>query len=315
MPVTSGVPQGSVLGPMLFIFFINDLPDVCSVPTKIYADDTKAYTCIMNKDDHARLQRSIDNMYNWTQTWQLNFNAAKCKILHIGDNNPKHTYFIGNGSNRNEIETTVLEKDLGVYVDPDLNFESHIEHTVKRASSKKATILRNFTYRSKNVLVPLFKALVRPILEYANVVWDSSFRSQINLLESVQRTYTRHILEVKKLPYEERLKKLDLPSLEYRRLRGDMIELYKIAHKKYDRASIDSLFQFVQNNRLRGHSFKVAKFACKKRQYQHFFTNRSVNHWNKLSEDTVQSTSLNAFKNNIDKTFKHLMYKTNLFKI
>ena len=314
-PVTSGVPQGSVLGPMLFVFFINDLPDVCSVSTKIYADDTKAYTCIVNENDQARLQNSIDEMFNWTQQWQLNFNASKCKILHIGENNPRHSYFIGNGNSKSEIEKTELEKDLGVFVDPELNFESHIEHTVKRASSKKATILRNFSYRSKKVLVPLFKALVRPILEYASVVWDSSFRNQINLLESVQRTYTRHILEVKKLPYEDRLKKLDLPSLEYRRFRGDLIEMYKIAQKKYDRASIDSLFCFVNNNRLRGHCFKVTKIACRKRKYQHFFTNRCVNHWNKLSSNTVQSTSLNSFKNSIDKTFKDLKYQTNLFKI
>ena len=230
-PVTSGVPQGSMLGP-IFLFFINDLPNVCSVTTKIYADDTKAYTSIQSDEDHTRLQHSIDAMYNWTQTWQLHFNSSKCKILHVGENNPKHKYFIGNGDLRHEIETTSLEKDLGVFVDSDLNFESHIEYIVKRASSKKATILRNFSYRSKNVLIPLYKALVRPILEYANTVWDSSYKGQIKLIESVQRSFTKHILEVKNLPYEDRLRKLGLPSQEYRRFRGDLIELYKIAHKK-----------------------------------------------------------------------------------
>ena len=169
-PVTSGVPQGSVLGPMLFIFFINDLPSVCSVTTKIYADDTKAYTSIKSDEDHTRLQQSIDEMYNWTQTWQLHFNSSKCKILHIGEDNPKHTYFIGNGNSRHQIETTTLEKDLGIFVDTELNFEDHIEYIVKRASMKKATILRNFSYRSKKVLVPLYKSLVRPIIEYANTV-------------------------------------------------------------------------------------------------------------------------------------------------
>ena len=312
-PVTSGVPQGSVLGPMLFIFYINDLPDICSVPTKIYADDTKAYTCIRTNNDHASLQESIDQMYNWTQSWQLHFNASKCKILHIGEKNPQHAYFIGNGNSRMQIETTTLEKDLGVLVDTELNFESHIEHIVNRASSKKATILRNFSYRSKNVLVPLFKALVRPILEYANTVWDPSFRNQINYIESVQRSYTQHILEVKKLPYEERLKKLRLPSLEYRRFRGDLIELYKIAQQKYDRSSVNSLFQFNQSSRLRGHNFKVTKVSCKKRQFQHYFTNRTVNHWNKLSKKTVNSNSLDIFKNNIDRDFRDMIHKTNLF--
>ena len=94
-PVTSGVPQGSVLGPMLFVYFINDLPDVCTVPTKIYADDTKAFSQIKTDEDRAMLQHSIDQMYRWTQEWQLLFNQTKCKILHIGENNPKYKYYIG----------------------------------------------------------------------------------------------------------------------------------------------------------------------------------------------------------------------------
>ena len=192
-PVTSGVPQGSVLGPMLFVYFINDLPDVCTVPTKIYADDTKAFSQIKTDEDRAMLQHSIDQMYRWTQEWQLLFNQSKCKILHIGENNPKYKYYIGEGANRREIETSVIEKDLGVLVDNELNFESHIDYVIKRASSKKAQILRNFTFRSKKVLVPLFKTIVRPILEYANTVWDSSYRNQINLIEAVQRKFTKHI--------------------------------------------------------------------------------------------------------------------------
>ena len=109
-------------------------------------------------------------------------------------------------------------------------------------------------YRSKKVLVPLFKTLVRPILEYANSVWVSSYRNQINLLEAVQRKFTKHILEAKKLKYEDRLRCLKLPSLEYRRFRGDLIQAYKIAHKHYDRASVSNLFKFNQNSRLRGHT-------------------------------------------------------------
>ena len=208
----------------------------------------------------------------------------------------------------------MIEKDLGVFVDNELNFESHIDYIIKRASSKKAQILRNFTFRSKKVLVPLFKTIVRPILEYANTVWDSSYRNQINLIEAVQRKYTKHILEVKKLSYEDRLKRLKLPSLEFRRFRGDLIQAYKIAHKYYDRISVNNLFRFNQNSRLRGHRFKLTKIITKKRQYQHFFTNRIVNSWNGLSDKTVNSNSIDAFKNNLDEEFKDLMYKTNLFQ-
>jgi len=163
------------------------------------------------------------------------------------------------------------------------------------------------------VLVPLFKALVRPVLEYVNTVWDSSFKTQIKLLEDVQRKYTKHILEVKKLPYEKRLERLNLPSLEFRRFRGDLIQVYKIVHKHYDRRSVNNLFTFSQDTRLRGHSYKITKFITRKRQYQHFFTNRIVNKWNGLSQDTVSSKSINIFKNNIDREFKDLMFKTDIF--
>ena len=101
---------------MLFIFYINDLPDVSNVTTKIYADDTKAYTSIKSPEDRNNLQQSIDRMYDWTQTWQLHFNQSKCQILHIGSNNPKYEYFIGRDQNRTILTTTTLEKDLDVLV-------------------------------------------------------------------------------------------------------------------------------------------------------------------------------------------------------
>ena len=231
--VSSGVPQGSVLGPMLFIYFINDLPEVCSVTTKIFADDTKAYTSIKDEIDHQNLQTTIDSMHSWTEDWQLKFNDTKCKILHLGDNNPKKPYYIGSSNSRVQLEETTLEKDLGIFIDPTLSFDSHIEFIIKKASSKSAQILENFTYRSKHVLVPLFKTLVRPVLEYVNNAWNSSQRHNIDDIEAVQRRFTKHILEVKKLSYEDRLKKIHLPSLEYRRFRGDLIETYKIAHCHY----------------------------------------------------------------------------------
>ena len=189
-----------------------------------------------------------------------------------------------------------------------------VEHIIKRANSKKAQILNNFTFRSKKILTPLFKSLVRPILEYNNTVWVSSYRKQIDLVESVQRSYTKHILEVKKFPYEERLKRLQLPSLEYRCFRGDLIQTYKIAHNIYDKDSVSSLFHFNSSSRLRGHNLKINKVSTNKRLFQHFFTNRIVNEWNKLHEDIVNSSTVDTFKNNIDKYYQDIMYKTHIFQ-
>ena len=152
-----------------------------------------------------------------------------------------------------------MEKDLGVHIDPTLSFDSHIEIIVKKASSKTAQILENFSYRSKQVLVPLFKTLVRPVLEYVNNAWNSNQRYNIDEIEAVQKRFTKKIPEVKKLTYEERLNRIKLPSLEYRRFRGYLIETYKIAHNLYDKDSVNTLLKFRTNSRLRGHSFTIIK--------------------------------------------------------
>ena len=313
MPVTSGVPQGSVLGPTLFIYFINDLPNVSNLQTKIFADDTKAFTTISSDQDRIDLQHTIDQMYEWTETWQLKFNETKCKVLHIGGNNPKHNYTIGKDQNKVDLEETELEKDLGVMVDPLLNFESHIDSITKKASAKCYMILKNFTFRSKDILVPLFKTLIRPILEYANPVWNNNHRKCIDQIENVQRRFTKYIYQVKDLSYEDRLKTLKLPSLEYRRFRGDLIETFKIANEFYDRISVETLFDFEPVSRLRGHNHKITKRTFNKTQFKNFYSNRVINHWNKLPQDVVNADTINTFKNRIDKIHADLMYQTKLF--
>ena len=311
-PVTSGVPQGSVLGPTLFIFFINDLPSISTVETKIFADDTKAYCQIKNEQDKRNLQQTIDLMHDWTEKWQLHFNETKCKVLHLGQNNPRHSYFIGKDDKRIELEETTLEKDLGVHIDRNLSFEEHINKITKKAASKCARILKNFTYRSKEVLVPIFKTIVRPILEYANSAWSSGLRKNINEIERIQKSFTKHIYQVKHLNYEQRLEKLNLPSLEYRRFRGDLIQTYKIAKNLYDKETVDSLFKFKENDRLRGHKYKITKYYYNKVQFKHFFTNRVTNHWNSLPSHIVEANSLNIFKNKIDEHFKDIKFSINL---
>ena len=105
IPVTSGVPQGSVLGPTLFIYFINDLPSIVSIFIKIFADDTKAYFPILSDADRIRLQKTIDDMVHWSNIWQLHFNGSKCKVLHLGKNNPCYNH---------AIEDHNAVRDLGV---------------------------------------------------------------------------------------------------------------------------------------------------------------------------------------------------------
>ena len=161
-------------------------------------------------------------------------------------------------------------------------------------------------------MVPLFKTLVRPILEYGNVIWANGVKKYMTKIENVQRKYTKHIKGLSNLTYEERLHKINLPSLEYRQIRGDMIQVYKIAHNFYDKASVESLFNFSNNTRLRGHNFKILKKCTNKSKYHRFFTNRVINQWNDLPSNIVNSKTINDFKNNFDKYNKDIHFKIDL---
>ena len=246
-PVTSGVPQGSVLGPILFIYYINDMPDLIKVFIKIFADDTKASNQILSLEDSLVLQSSIDNLCCWTKDWDVTFNCAKCGVMHLGKNNPKHKYTINNTI----LHETTSEKDLGVYVDPLLNFEDHINITVKKARKIAGLIMRNITYKSKDIMVPLFKSLVRPILEYGNVIWCPHTRKYIDFVENVQRKFSKCIAGTNNKSYEERLAFLNLPSLEFRRLRGDPIETFKLCNGLFEPVTTSSLFDMCSFSKTR----------------------------------------------------------------
>ena len=309
VPVTSGVPQGSVLGPCLFIYFINDLPNAVSCLMKIFADDTKAYRPIYTIKDNEELQLSLDNLVLWTKKWLIGFNSDKCKVLHLGANNPKYKYTITNGDIISILQETVCEKDIGVYVDSNLTFDTHIMNTVKLGRKLTGMLCRTISFKTPEVMLPLYKSIVRMILEFANVVWAPYKKKYITLIESVQRHFTKLIFGMKHLSYEERLIKLKLPSLVYRRLRGDYIETFKILTNIYDPLTTKTLLTIDNNTRTRNNSFKLVKPRVNYKPYQEFFTNRIISKWNRLPPYVVKATSLNSFKNRLDNHFKDIMFK------
>ena len=311
IPVTSGVPQGSVLGPTLFIYFINDLPSLISIFIKIFADDTKAYLPILSNADRIILQKTIDDMVHWSKIWQLHFNGSKCKVLHLGKNNPCYKYTIEDDNVIKDLEVTVLEKDLGVHVDPLLSFENHISITVKKVRSLSGLIIRSFSFKTIDIMLPIYISKVRLILEYANVVWMPYKRKHIDLIESVQRHFTRYIIGMKEMRYEDRLKSLKLYSLEYRRFRGDMIEVFKMCHGHYDPITTKTLLTYNNKSNTRTNDFKLLKNRVNSTQFLNFFTNRVINPWNKLPREAVNAGSINAFKKHIDHIYREHLYSTN----
>ena len=124
--ILSGIPQGSVLGPILFVIFINDLPDAVISTTKIFADDTKLFRAVKSQEDHEILQQDLDNLVDWSRLWQLGFNDDKCKTLHLGSSNLRMAYSM----NTNTLGVTRNEKDLGVFIE----FQAHVTKAVNKAS-------------------------------------------------------------------------------------------------------------------------------------------------------------------------------------
>jgi ribonuclease P/MRP protein subunit RPP40 len=228
--VTSGIPQGSVLGPLLFVIFINDLPDTVKSDTYLFADDTKIFNIIRNVDDQDTLQEDLDKLATWSDTWLLGFHPEKCKYMTICKSEESKDYKLC-GSTLEQVES---ENDIGVTVDSELKFEEHIEEKVKKANQMFAVIRRSFHYLSEKSFIPLYKALVRSHLDFASSVWAPTSMKHIEMIEGVQRRATKQLPGMKDLSYAERLEKLKLPTLSYRRARGDMIEVYKILLGIYD---------------------------------------------------------------------------------
>ena len=293
--VLSGVPQGSVLGPTLFLIFVNDIDKIIVSQIQKFADDCKVYRAVPANKDIEILQRDIDNLCKWSKDWQMVFNVKKCKSLHIGHKNVNHEYQMDGET----LQTVSEETDLGVIISGDLKPSKQCIAAVKKANMTLGMIKRHIVSRDKNTILRLYKGLVRPKLEYCIQAWNPSLIKDIELLEQVQHRATKLIPEISHLSYHERLKYLHLTTLELRRHRGDLIETFKILTGK-EGISSNSLFSF-NNNVTRGNSFKLNKSRCRLNIRQTFFSQRIINAWNQLPEHVVNAETVNCFKNRLDR--------------
>ena len=303
-PVVSGIPQGSVLGPLLFVIYINDLPDTVSSHVYLFADDTKIMRNVENEDDAKALQKDLDILESWSRKWLLTFNADKCHVLTLGKcEDIRHTeryQLYGN-----ELEHVFEEKDLGVYIDSELKFDEHISNKVNKANAMVGLIRRSFSYLDGELFKKLYTCFVRPHLEYAQSIWQPHLIKQKKMIENVQIRATKLVDGFHDLSYEERLKKLNLPTLTYRRERGDMIEIYKHIHN-YDEQIISSNFR-RQLRPSRRHDFQLVENipADGVRGKQHIlFYFRNNRRWNELPANVVNAETINQFKNRLDEAWK-----------
>ena len=306
--VCSGIPQGSVIGPLLFIIFINDLPQDCGDGSDIYmfADDAKLFQFIYDTNDSGILEAACQNIFLWCDKSLMKLNIDKCKVLSLCRGKHKVEYKYGfdvPGRGFVELEHVNQMKDLGVIIDLDLSFKSHVYDKVNKGFQMLGMISRSFGNLDAFCFKMLYISLVRSHLEYAHSVWNPHTVELIQALERVQKRATKLVNCCKKLSYKDRLRYLQLPTLKYRRLRGDMIEVYKIINGLYDNRVVPSLPLNV-NSRTRGNTFKLRFERPKYDLRKYSFTVRIVKLWNSLPDSLVKQESLFAFEKGLDNLWK-----------
>ena len=295
--VPSGVVQGSVLGPTLFNMFINEIDgelEYCNILK--YADDTRIFLTSPKlhhdlNDLHHKIQKDINNFVSWTNYSGMSLNVAESFFVSFGRSDLMRTYVM----NGNNIVNKQLFSDLGLMIQSPLSFKPHVDKVVSKAFQKLGVINKVFRNKKSHIIVTLFKSFVRPLLEYSSVIWCPHTKTSIDNIERVQRRMCRMIPSVKSLDYRHQLLSLGLLSLRARRLRYQLIFVYKLINGLLN-IKFNDFFEFAQTSNTRGHSQRIRTKFSSNNYRLNFFTVSVITTWNQLSQEDVDAQTLQAFK-------------------
>ena len=310
--VYSGVPQGSVLGPLLFLVYINSIGSKLSCNYKIFADDLKLFasvaqnSCSPYPQSDQSLQCDIDVLFRTSVSWGLRMNTSKCAVLRFSRkfrNQSRPSYTLDG----TQLPVQHSQRDLGVLVDDSLKFHEHIASVAHKAGGLCHNFSKSTVCRSSAFMMFLLKTHIRPVLEYASCLWCTGYTDDMRKLERVQRRWTKQIEGLEDRSYAERLKELYLYSVQGRLLRADLIEYWKIFHGK-STISPEDIFHQPPRRGMRGHCFKlfVSRAVCNVRQRS--FSHRRVAIWNSLPEEVVTASDLSTFKRQLAHALGHMLY-------
>jgi hypothetical protein len=323
--VLSGVPQGSCIGPLLFLIYINDMPGLVHHICKLFADDTKLLAVIKSPADLILLQNDLNGLVEWANTWHMCFNEDKCKAMFIDKRRHNllntafneelpgtHFEFTMNDKQGNVhvLDETSTERDLGVMIHNRLLWHSQVAKAKSKAYGALGILKRTFKHWTIKSFRILYCTYVRPHLEYCSAAWGPSSQEDVKALEAVQNRATKLVPCLRPLQSEARLAALKLQSLADRRRRGDLIQYFKI-YKGINKVKLlnpvrlaPSLSQAGPAGYIRGGSHRIVTPLIKNSSArENFLTNRVAADWNALDASIIQASSINQFKNKIDKFF------------
>jgi hypothetical protein len=294
-PVTSGVPQGSVLGPLYFLVYINDLPNSIQSQVRLFADDTAVYLTINSPLDSKILQDDLHALEKWETEWDMEFNPSKCQVLHITKNKSvKKTKYVLHGY---VLEAVTNAKYLGVDITTDLNWSSHINRISTNANKTLGFIKRNITTHNEHVKSLAYKTLIRPQLEYASPIWHPYTQSNTHKVEMVQRRAIRWVTrDFSPLSSVSQMQsRLGWRSLEYRRLDARLVMFHKIFHH-HVAISIPSYIQKPSRFTRLMHPYSLRQVQVNTDYHKFSFFPHTVVLWNNLPSHIVTISDLDSFK-------------------
>ena len=305
--VRSGVPQGSILGPILFLIYINNVAINLKSRYKIFADDLKVYMCLNEfESDSTVFQSDIHHLQMTASSWGLSMNLKKCAVMRFPRRFHPQTRPVYH-LNGKQLPWTQSHSDLGVVIDEDLKFHEQARLAARKAGGVAHNFLKSTLCRDPDFMTHILMTHIRPVLEYGSVVWNTGYLEDVRRLEAVQRLWTRHVKGLEDKDYGERLKSLQLFSVKGRLLRADLVKTWKIFFVLSPIKPSD-FWTLASNRRTRGHMFKIMVRRSQLDSSSRFFSERIVSEWNALPHWVVNAASLTEFKSSLAKHLGNRLY-------
>ena len=298
--VDSGVPQGTVLGPLMFLLYVNDIGNGVTSNIKLFADDCLLFRPISSIHDSCALQDDLDRLVSWSKDWHMSFNPTKCYVLRVSRlRSNQEFYYNISGSILKQVSDHPY---LGVHLSHDMRWNKHIDIITTKATNQLNFIKRNLSKCSTDVKSMAYTTIVRPHLEFASAAWDPYTKSNIMQIEAVQRRAAREKMRFVYNCYDRYntsvsglIKQLGWDSLESRRTANRLNVFYNVVNNKIAINLPEDLKQPIRSTRNH-HSQSFIQLSTGPNYYNNSFFPRSVREWNSLNDQIVLAPSSNAFK-------------------